>query len=117
MGKKSTSSTTQQGWTLLRLALLQNQQQELTDTLAAESQAKRRLMERHRQEMASISLFINPLGWAIAITRYQTQLTELLISNQLRRRSFATRQKKELIELDQWIAQQRHQADDGLLFD
>ena len=105
------------GWTLLRLALRTNHRQELIDNQAAEEQAKFRLDQRHQQEMAQVSLFLNPLGWAQTINRYTTQQVESQMINQFRRKLTLTRQQNESVELDVWISQQQRQATDIVLFE
>ena len=115
MSQKSTKST-QAGWALLRLALRTNHRQELIDNQAAEEQAKFRLDQRHHQEMAQISSFLNPLGWTQTISRYRAQQEQTRLINQASRQLTLARQQTESVELDAWITQQQ-QAIDLVLFD
>ncbi|WP_218160654.1 PAS domain-containing protein [Spirosoma endophyticum] len=105
------------GWSLLRLALRTNHHQELIDNQAAEEQAKFRLDQRHQREMAQVSLFLNPLGWAQTINRYTAQQAQSQMINKFRRKLTLTRQQTESVELDVWIAQQQQQATDMVLFE
>ncbi|MFD2937804.1 PAS domain-containing protein [Spirosoma flavum] len=104
------------GWSVLRLALQTNQLQERKDSQASNEQARVQLNKRHQHEMAQIGLFINPLGWAKAITRYVAQQTESLLLHKTQRTSILRRQRQELVELDQWIAQQQEQSTDIVMF-
>ncbi len=111
MSQKLTQSPDQE-WDLLRVALRANHSQERKDNRAAEGQAQYRLDERHQQEMAQISLFLHPRGWAETITRYRSQQAESFFINKTRRQLIITRQRKEWAELEQWIAQQQGQFTD-----
>lgn len=115
MGKKSIQSD-QAGWALLRLALLTNQLQERKDNQQVEEQAKSQLTQRHRHEMAQISLFLNPLGWTRAIARYRAQQAENLLLHKSRHVLILTRQQKDRLDLEQWIAQQQDQSSEFALF-
>ena len=66
--------------------------------------------------MAQISLFLNPLGWTKAITRYRAQQVERLGLYKAQRVSMVLRQQQELADLEQWIAQQQEHATDIALF-
>lgn len=107
----------QEGWTLLRLALLTNHRQELTDQVTTDERAKAQLDQRHQHEMAQISQFLHPPGWAQAITRYRVHQAAHVLLNKTQQDLIHLRQQKELAELDQWIAKQQEQATDWAVFD
>ena len=119
MRKKPTKSTkvTLDGWAILRTALRTNHRQELTDNQAIEEQEKFRLDQRHRKEMAQINLFLNPMGWAQAINRYQLQQSHNQLVTQTRHKWTLDRQQGELVNLDKWITHQQKQGSDTAYFD
>lgn len=119
MAQKPTKSTDESldGWALLRLALRNNHRQELIDNQLVEEQEKFWLDQRHKNEIAHVSSFPNPMGWAQTITRYQAQQDHNRLVNQARREWTLNRQQKELADLEKWITQQQQQASDVILLD
>lgn len=102
---------------LLRTALLRNHLQEQMDNAAAETLAKDSLHDRHRRELAQISLLVRPPGWTMAIDRYTKQFAELHLVNRFRRELIKTRQAQERAELERWIQHQQAQRDETAVFD
>ncbi len=116
MSKKS--ALPGEDWALFRLALMRNHLQELKDTLAAQTQSQQSLSARHRCEMAQISALPYPLGWAMAIYRYNRQFIDLQSTNKFTQRLIKRRQEQERADLEKWITQfQRNEDTEVLFFD
>lgn len=115
MSKRS-AVLSEKKWYLLRIALWRNHLQERKDNFAAEVQANYALYDRHRREMALLSILINPLGLTLTINRYTKQLTELGSVNKFRRSLLKARQAQECTDLERWIHQQQTQRDEALIF-